>query len=162
MEKTTNPKSLGFSLIWLKSVSLAWDWLDLTILWLKEVIWADLRVHHSMQSWEFHPPLSPPHVSAHLDEFWWMLQSTGWGVSQISPLIDSCTQWDSDLAQLDTYQALMDSPSAIVVYLLGICTPLGWISFFCINKAQAASSKIVRVGLRSCYHCNISIFFIMN
>ena len=93
------------------------------------------------------PSLSPQHVLAHLDEFWWMLQSTHWGVSQISSLIDNCTQWDIDLAQLDTNQALMDSPSAYLVYLLGICTPLGWISWFLyiskhISLFQASKSWI--------------------
>ena len=41
----------------------------------------------------------------------------------------------------------MDSPSVVVVYLIGSCTPLGWVSFFCINKAQAASSKLVKTGI---------------
>ena len=56
----------------------------------------------------------------------------------------------------------MDSPSAIVVYLLGICAPLGWISFFCINKAQGASSKLVRTGIEVllllyCCYCSFEI-----
>ena len=55
MEQIQIPKSMDFPPIWLKSVSSAWDWLDLTIPWLKEVIWVDLGVHHNMQSWELHP-----------------------------------------------------------------------------------------------------------
>ena len=90
MEKNPNPKSAGFALIWLKSVSSAWDWLEMTIPWNKEVIWVEQGVLHNIQSKEFHP-LSPPHMWAHLDEFWWMFQLTGSGVSSISSPIDSCT-----------------------------------------------------------------------
>ena len=54
----------------------------------------------------------------------------------------------------------MDSPSAIVVYLLGICAPWAGSPIFCINKAQDASSKLVRVRLKGFllqYCCNILI-----
>ena len=120
------------------------------------------RVELQHPFWEILSFLSPPHVWAHLDEFWWMLQSTGVGVSPISSSIDSCTHWDSYLAHLDIDHALMDSPSATMVYLLGICAPWAGSPFFCINKAQAASSNLVRAGLRSCCHCNSTIFFIVN
>ena len=48
MEKTPNPKSVGFAPIWLKLVSSALDWLELTMPWLKELIWAEVGVHHNM------------------------------------------------------------------------------------------------------------------
>ena len=35
------------------------------------------RVEFQLPLWGISPSLSPPHVWAHLDEFWWMLQSTG-------------------------------------------------------------------------------------
>ena len=54
MEKTPNPKSVGFAPIWLKLVSSAWDLLDLTIPWNNEVIYAEHGVHYYMQPWEFH------------------------------------------------------------------------------------------------------------
>ena len=41
MKKNQNPKLVGFASIWLKSVSSALDWLELTIPWQKELIWAE-------------------------------------------------------------------------------------------------------------------------
>ena len=112
MEQIQNHRSVDSQPIWLKSVKSEADWLDLTNPWLKEVIKSYPELIFSIIYGEFLPPSLLNTFLAHLDEFWWMLQSTGWGVSQINPLIDSCTQWDLDLAQLDTDQELMDSPSA--------------------------------------------------
>ena len=69
-----------------------------------------------------------------------MCQSVGWCVNSINPPIEK-------LAQFSFRSTLIDSPSAVVVCLLGICAPLGWISFFCINKAQITSSKLVRTRI---------------
>ena len=79
----------------------------------------------------------------------------------MSSPIDSCTLRDSDQAQLDIDKALMDSPSAIVVYLLGICAPRAGSPIFCINKAQITSSKLVRTGIEVLfllYHCYCLLF----
>ena len=103
MEQIQNHKSMDSQPIWLKSVRSEADWLDLTNPWLKEVIKSDLELILNILYEEFLPPSLLNTFLAQLDDFWWILQSTGWGVTQISPPIDSCTQWDSDLAQLDTY-----------------------------------------------------------
>ena len=98
---------------------------------------------------EFHPPSLLKTFLAHLDEFWWMLQSIDWGVSQISPPIDSCTQWDSDLAQLDIDQALMDSPSADFIWFHeDLCPPWAGSHVFCIYPSTTSSSKLIRAGLK--------------
>ena len=55
MEQIQFPKLVDFALIWLKSVSSALDWLDLTIPWQKELIWAEEGVHHNMHYWDLHP-----------------------------------------------------------------------------------------------------------
>ena len=55
MKKIQIPKSMDFAPIWLKLVSSALDWLELTIPWQKELIWDEQGVHHSMQSWELRP-----------------------------------------------------------------------------------------------------------
>ena len=99
------------------------------------------------------PSLSPPHVWVHLDEFWWMLQLAGWGVSPISTPIDSCTQWDLDQAQID-------STYSYNLSLLGNCAPRARFPVFVINKAQFSSSKLVRVGLKSCCYCIVYYFVI--
>ena len=125
MEQIQNHRSVDSQPIWLKSVRSKADWLDLTNPWLKEVIKSDLDLIFIILYGEFYPPSLLHTFLAHLDEFWWMLQSTGWGVSQINSPIDNYTQWDSDLAQLEIDQALMDSPSAYLVYLLGIYAPPG-------------------------------------
>ena len=53
------------------------------------------------------------------------------------------------MAQLDIDKALMDSPSADLMCLLGICAPLGLdVLFFVYILAEAPSSKLVRVGLK--------------
>ena len=158
MEQIQNHRSMDSQSIWLKSVRSEADSLDLTNPWLKEVIKSDPELILSVLYGEFRPPLSPQHVLAHLDEFWWMLQSTGWGVSQISSLIDNCTQWDSDLAQLDTDQALMDSPSAYLVYLLGIWAPPGLdLLVFVYIQAQQPLPRELELGLRCCCYCIVVI-----
>ena len=111
MEQIQNHKSMDSQPIWLKPVRSEAYWLDLTNPWLKEVIKSDSELILSILYEEFHPPSLLNMFLAQLDDFWWILQSTGWGVSQISPPIDSCTQWDLDMAQLETDTALMDSPS---------------------------------------------------
>ena len=53
------------------------------------------------------------------------------------------------MAQLDIDQALMDSPSADLMCLLGIFTPLGLdVLFFVYILVEALSSKLVRAGLK--------------
>ena len=91
--------------------------------------------------------LSPPHVWAHLIEFWWMLQSAGWGVNQIKSPIDSCTQWDSDQTKIDSDQAQIHSTCSCSVSLLVICAPWARSPVFAINKAHITSSKLVRTGI---------------
>ena len=149
MEQIQNHKSMDSQAIWFKLVRSKVDWLDLTNPWLKEVIKSNPVLIFSIFYGEFHPPSFLNTFLAHLDEFWWMLQSTGWGVSQISPLIDSCTQWDSDLPQLDTDQALMDSPSFDLICVLGIFSPPGLDGLQIVYiLLEAPSSKLVRAGLK--------------
>ena len=77
--------------------------------------------------WGMAPSLSPPHMWALLGALWLMIHSAGLCFSSISPSIDIQTQQKLSSA---SDQELMDSSSTTVVYLLGICTPLGWISYF--------------------------------
>ena len=148
MEQIQNHRSVDSQPIWLKSVRSEADWLDITNPWLKEVIKSDPQLIFNILYGESLPPSLLHTFLAHLDEFWWMLQSTGWGVSQINSPMDNCIQWDSDLAQLDTDQALMDSPSAYLAYVLGICAPWAGSPCFYIYPSTTPSSKLVRVGLK--------------
>ena len=147
------------------------NWFDWNQSDLKQIdwIWQILdwrRWSNQIQSWSstyfmgISPSLSPQHVLAHLDEFWWMIQSTGLGVSQISSSIGNCTQWDSDLAQLDTDYALMDSPSADFIWFHeDLHPPWAGSPVFCIYPSIASSSKLVRTGidvLLLLYCCNSS------
>ena len=75
MEQIQNPRSMDSQPIWLKSVSSAPDWLDMTNPWLKEVIWVDPELNFSLLYGELHP-LSLLHTCGLL----WKLY--GWGVSQ--------------------------------------------------------------------------------
>ena len=95
----------------------------------------------------FSLPLSSTCVGS-LDEFWWMLQSASWGVSQISSPIDNCTHWDSNMAQLDTDQKLMDNPLADFIWFHeDLHPPWARSHVFCIYPGTASSSKRVRIGI---------------
>ena len=91
-----------------------------------------------------------------------MLQSTGWGVSQISSPIDNCTQWDLDLAQFSFIYALIDSPSADLICLLEDCAPPGMdVLFFVYIQAQQplprVRTRIEVLLLLYCYYCSFEI-----
>ena len=55
MEQIQIPKSVDFAPIWVKSVSSAPDWLDLTNTWLKEVIWVDPELNFGLLYGKFLP-----------------------------------------------------------------------------------------------------------
>ena len=149
MEQIQNHRSMDSQPIWLKSVRSEAESLDLTNPWLKEVVKSYPELILSIHYGEFFPPSLLNTFLAHLDEFWCMLQSTGWGVSQISPPFDSCTQWDSDLAQLDIDQALMDSPLADFIWFHDdLHPPWAGSPVFCIYPGTASASKLVRAGLK--------------
>ena len=75
MEQIQNPRSMDSQSIWLKSVSSAPDWLDLTNPWLKEVIWVDLELKFSLLYGELRP-LSLLHTCELFWELcdWWFSQ----------------------------------------------------------------------------------------
>ena len=103
------------------------------------------RVELQIPLWGITPSLSPPYVWALLGALWLMIHSVGRCVSSINPPIDIRTHQRLSSA---SYQALMDSPSAAVVCFLGIPPPQAGSPIFCINKAQATSSNLVRVVLK--------------
>ena len=137
MEKTPNPKSVGFALIWLKSVSSAWDWLELTIPWLKEVIWAELGVHHIMQSWEMHPlSLS----STCVGPFGWVLVDAS--VNRLRCQSDQLSNWQLHPVRLRLGSVRLKSNLAWLLmqlqslYPWELCPLWARVLVFAINKAQ--------------------------
>ena len=148
MEQIKNPRSVYSQPIWLKSVRSEPDWLDLRNPWLKEVIWTDPEFIFSILYGELRP-LSLLHTCG----LSWKLYGL---MCQLNQPLD--WQVGSVEAHFSFRLALMDSPWTAVVYLLGICAPWAGSPIFGINKAQVTSSKLVRVGLRSCFHCNNNIF----
>ena len=146
--------------IWLKSVRYELDWLDLTNPWLKEVIWTDPELIFNILYGESYPlSLSSTRVGSPGSSVDWCVSL--WIDVSVCGLMCQLNQppdWQVGSVQLQ-----------ISIDWLSLCCsgmspwdlrPLGWISFFCINKAQAASSKLVRVGLRSCCHCNTAIYLL--
>ena len=161
MEQMKNHRSVDSQSIWLKSARSKANWLDLKNPWLKEVIKSDPELIFCILYGEFHPASLLHTFLAHLDEFWWMLQWTGWGVSQISSLIDSCTQWDSDLTQLDIDRALIKSPSVDFTWFHEeLHPPLSRWPVFCIYPGTTSSSKLVRIGIEVLllFYCCYSSF----
>ena len=148
MEKTPNPKSVGFAPIWLKSVSLTWDWLELTIAWQKEVIWAELGAHHIMQSWELRP-LSLLHTCGLI----WM-SFGGCRVNKLRCQSDQLSDWQLHSVRLSSDLVRLRSSSDWLHIQLQSLSPWElrppWARFpvFAINKATISSSKLVRVGLK--------------
>ena len=140
MEENQNHRSMDSQSIWLKSVKSEPDWLDLTNPWLKEVIKSDPELIFSILYAKFHPPS----LSSTLLLSDWQLHSMR--------LRSGSVRHRSGIDGLSfSYSGL--SPWDLHPLWAGV-------SILCINKAQAAFSNLVRVGLRSCFHCNTRIFLL--
>ena len=78
MNNGANPKSYinGFStnLIEINLIGTRWNGSNKSLTGGGDL--GGSRVELQLPLWGISPSLSPPHVWAHLDEFWWMLQST--------------------------------------------------------------------------------------
>ena len=145
MEQIQNHKSMDSQPIWLKSVRSEADWLDLTNPWLKEVI-------NQIQSWSSTSFMGNCTLSLSSTCVGSPESSVDWCVSLISP-----PNWKVGSVQLQiSIDGLSLSYSGLSPWDLR--PPWAGSPVLCINKAQAASSKLVRVGLRSCFHCNTAIF----
>ena len=116
------------------------------------------RVELQHPLWGIAPSLSPPHVG-----------SSGWvlvdaSVNRLRCQSDQLADWQLHSVRLRSglvrHRSGIDGLSFSYNGLSpwDLCPPWDGSPIFCINKAQAASSKLVRVGLRSCFHCNTAIF----
>ena len=147
MEQIQNHKSVDSQPIWLKSVRSEVDSVDLTNPWLKEVIKSDPEMIFSILYGELHP-LSLLHTCG-----------LSWKLCGLMCQLNQPPDWQVGLVRLHiSIDCLSLSCSGLSPWDLR----LPWVGspVFYINKAQAASSKLVRFGLRSCCHCNTTIFLL--
>ena len=159
MEQIQNPRSVDSHPIWLKSVRFEPDWLDLTNPWLKEVIKSDPELIFSILYGEFFPP-------SLLHTFWLIWMSFGGCFSQqvevsirsalrLTIALSETQIWLSK-TQIRHWWTLLQLQWSIS---LGFVPPWAGSPIFCINKAQAASSKLVRTGIEVLlllYYCYCS------
>ena len=154
MEQIQNHKSVDSQSIWLKSVRFEADWLDLTNPWLKEGIKSDPELIYSCLHGELCPlSLSSTRVDS-------LGCSMDWCVGVwVDVLAQSAPRLTSRLSSASN-QHWLTLPQLQWSVSLGFAPPWVGSPVFCINKAQDASSKLVRVGLRRCCHCNTTIFLL--
>ena len=137
----------------LKSVRSEPDWLDMTNPWLKEVIKSNPRLIFSSLMGNCALSLSSTRVGSPGSSVDWCVSLLVDVLAQAAPRLTSRLSSASDRHWWTLLQ-LQWSVS------LGFAPPWVGSPIFCINKAQAASSKLVRVGLRSYCHCNTTIFLL--
>ena len=144
MEQIQNPRSVDSQPIWLKLVRSTPYWPNLTNPWLKEVIWVDPELNLRFIYGEFHRP-----SLLHMCGLIWM-SFGGCFSQQVEVSVRSALRLTFRLSrssvqlQIRHWWTLLQLQWSIS---LGFTPPGMDILFFCINKAQITSSKLVRTGI---------------
>ena len=158
MEQIENRKSVDSQQIWLKSVRYEPDWLHLTNPMTEGGDLDRSRVDIRHPLWGIVPSLSPPHVWDILEALWINVSVCG-----LIGQLNQPPNW-----QLGSVEAQFNfrlgidglSFSCSGLSPWDLRPPWDGSPIFCINKFPTASSKLVRVGLRTCFHSNTTLFLL--